>query len=733
MNTHAEKIQENKSESMANEVSNLQGNSEYTFRFVDNRPEEVAQRKLQALVNDSPQTKQLKALRAMMNHKKQSPDSHEHLPVQRVLNITADQAPTGEQYYQDNRAVPGTQFFFRVGVMGPVAPLQGVWRDHGGFIYTYTANSEFLINFDNFGTAYWPNCYWDVESQLVLERQSGALGRAVHIYVANNNPNVQANRYRYDAATARYIVAPHDNARWTDDLGQWVDFRFRVLTDDGLAVRKEYAVAKDAGLNYVLPYKLRTGFMGGLPNLFGGNVDAGETAADTVGREADEESYWRQQVTGVGAALPAPGGTPLGYAFQEATVAPRIGAAIGAAANADVTAAVTSVGVPLATIPNVVAAILPFVSSSAGAMQHGGLLSYQQFKINVVAAATGAGATPNQARALGEMIAKPETQGTFTFRAHEFSEAIVKTADGIPLIVGTPAPDPAARANAKEQIKDRILELFTARTGINTGTDLFYSTPVNGETPLDQFYASHSIDVLVSKIIVDNRQYNQGKEGAAPVGGESVEYRSGYTDEYTRGLNGAKVPGAPVVVPPNNKLAYNASYTEYYQGLTAARVPGAAAVVPGGNTAAYGAGYTEYYQGLAAAQVPGAAAVVPGGNTAAYGAGYTEYYQGLAAAQVSGAPAVVPGGNTAAYGAGYTEYYQGLTAARIPGAAAVVPGGNTNAYAAGYAKYYQGLAAAQVLGAAAVVPLGNTAAYGVGYNAGVPVTESASKKMRVAL
>ncbi|HWZ23510.1 MAG TPA: hypothetical protein VNW06_12695, partial [Cytophagaceae bacterium] len=50
MNTHVDKIQENKSKSVANEVSQrklVQNN----FQFVDNRPEAIAQRKLQEIAN----------------------------------------------------------------------------------------------------------------------------------------------------------------------------------------------------------------------------------------------------------------------------------------------------------------------------------------------------------------------------------------------------------------------------------------------------------------------------------------------------------------------------------------------------------------------------------------------------------------------------------------------------------------------------------------------------------
>jgi hypothetical protein len=68
MNTQADKTQENKGQSVANGVSQKQSSGESTFQFVDNRPEAVAQRKLQEIVNNSPRMLQLKALQEKANN-----------------------------------------------------------------------------------------------------------------------------------------------------------------------------------------------------------------------------------------------------------------------------------------------------------------------------------------------------------------------------------------------------------------------------------------------------------------------------------------------------------------------------------------------------------------------------------------------------------------------------------------------------------------------------------------
>lgn len=68
MNTHADKTQENKSRAVANSLPKLQSNSESTFQFMDNRPETIAQLKLQEAINNSPRVKQLKAYQEMANN-----------------------------------------------------------------------------------------------------------------------------------------------------------------------------------------------------------------------------------------------------------------------------------------------------------------------------------------------------------------------------------------------------------------------------------------------------------------------------------------------------------------------------------------------------------------------------------------------------------------------------------------------------------------------------------------
>lgn len=92
MNTHADKTQENKSQSVANDVSQKKSSSESTFQFIDNRSEAIAQRKLQEMANDSFHTKKAVQLQAMADNY-----SAQKQPLQRKENNTGlpDNLKTG--------------------------------------------------------------------------------------------------------------------------------------------------------------------------------------------------------------------------------------------------------------------------------------------------------------------------------------------------------------------------------------------------------------------------------------------------------------------------------------------------------------------------------------------------------------------------------------------------------------------------------------------------------------
>lgn len=84
MNTHAEKKQDNKSQSVANALSQKRSGGKSTFQFVDNRPEAIAQRQLQEMANNSPRAMQLKAMQAMEDNY----PAQQKQPIQKQENNT---------------------------------------------------------------------------------------------------------------------------------------------------------------------------------------------------------------------------------------------------------------------------------------------------------------------------------------------------------------------------------------------------------------------------------------------------------------------------------------------------------------------------------------------------------------------------------------------------------------------------------------------------------------------
>ncbi|MBK6265122.1 DUF4157 domain-containing protein [Marivirga sp. S37H4] len=97
MNTHADKSQENKSQSVANSIAQKNSVSEPAFQFEDNRPEAVAQKKLREIVDKSPQAVKIAQLKAMAEIQSVQLKKEEEELVQKKENKTGlpDQLKTG--------------------------------------------------------------------------------------------------------------------------------------------------------------------------------------------------------------------------------------------------------------------------------------------------------------------------------------------------------------------------------------------------------------------------------------------------------------------------------------------------------------------------------------------------------------------------------------------------------------------------------------------------------------
>lgn len=89
MYKQVEKPKENKVRAIANTISQKHSSRESPFRFVDNRPEAVAQRKLQEVANKSPQSKQTTQLKEVGNNYSQVNQKNytSHNPAQSITQF----------------------------------------------------------------------------------------------------------------------------------------------------------------------------------------------------------------------------------------------------------------------------------------------------------------------------------------------------------------------------------------------------------------------------------------------------------------------------------------------------------------------------------------------------------------------------------------------------------------------------------------------------------------------
>ncbi|GAA3610244.1 DUF4157 domain-containing protein [Flavivirga amylovorans] len=103
MNTHADKVQENKTQSVSNDHSQKENNSESTLQFIDNRSDFIAQRKLQDLANNSGQAMQLKAFQEMANN---SPQHKQIMQLQASADNFSIQKQQSIQEKPNNTGLP---------------------------------------------------------------------------------------------------------------------------------------------------------------------------------------------------------------------------------------------------------------------------------------------------------------------------------------------------------------------------------------------------------------------------------------------------------------------------------------------------------------------------------------------------------------------------------------------------------------------------------------------------
>lgn len=125
MNTHADKTHENKSQSFSNDVIEKQNGGKSAFQFMDKRPEAIAQRKLQKIVNNSPRVRQLRSSQKMaFNDSCKSGSANTSMVIQR---ISYDELKNQEKPFIFNKNIKpyddgeqfGHTFSIEIGIKDP--------------------------------------------------------------------------------------------------------------------------------------------------------------------------------------------------------------------------------------------------------------------------------------------------------------------------------------------------------------------------------------------------------------------------------------------------------------------------------------------------------------------------------------------------------------------------------------------------------------------------------------
>ena len=252
MNTHADHTQDDKSKAVANSLSEKESSSELSFQFVDNRPEAIAQRKLQELADNSPQVKQLRAFQKIAN---KSPQVKKAAQFQAMANNHVAAITRREDALSTKRKAGGV-------TQHPAIPvgttIQGVWEDSGTgvlkwdklrdgvrwYVVQGTQDMYYLIEGtvpeahadfyrDNEGFAHVkPRSQWladndfdesekfAVEDLEVADTSSGAPRLWDNVSATFKSQNVDKNTGLPKGSDSTYVVGPRGMVRFKEATGE---------------------------------------------------------------------------------------------------------------------------------------------------------------------------------------------------------------------------------------------------------------------------------------------------------------------------------------------------------------------------------------------------------------------------------------------------------------------------------------------------------------------------------
>lgn len=598
MNTHADKTQENKSQSVANEVSQMQSVGESTFQFVDNRPEAIAQRKLQEMANNSPRVLQLRSFQEMANN---SPQAKQATQLQAMLDNYSAQQQQSIQKKENNTGLPDN-------LKSGIENLSGYSMDDVNVHYNSDKPAQLQAHAYAQGTdihlasgqqKHLPHEAWHVVQQkqgrvkptlqmkgkaninddIGLEKEADVIGakalesntqlKRIEEISSTTIPIIQ--RQLQAVPPQNYLVDNRDNTNqqftpigvFAGLTGPYTDNAYNYYYDDAT---RQYEVGNQGSnvfwdVEYKSEYNKRTNVGQGLvcyevDNQFNNRYyyrNFHYHAMPNRAKWVDSHDRFVEEVR-------PQHGVPYFRVLTNDGQRVQKHYVIGKDQNDKYVMPVKNANGFMARLPQVFGGNLDPTDANPEAAMSRETDEESEYSHEVVANSTAPINFVNQggnrlhfhrgeireipahtagAMRLANPIAHPEMNGDFKFHSSEININALTT---------------------DLQIKKQILHLFAVNKGImNLGNHMYAQA-------IQEFQTSHAITAMVAEIRRDKPLYETGLTDAqannvAANPGESA-YMAGY-DQYNQGL--AHIRGGVAVA--NNLPAYMAARNEYNQGL----------------------------------------------------------------------------------------------------------------------------------------------------------------------
>lgn len=650
MNTHQDKTQENINQAVANSLPKLQSNSESAFQFEDNRPEAIAQRKLQEAINNSSRVQQLRAYQEIANNSPQAKQLRAYQAIadnftsqtkQRNENLVEETLQGKFESIQKKENKTPLPDNLKTGIEN----LSGYSMDNVKAHYNYDKPHQLQAQAYEKGTdihlssgqeKYLPPDTWHVVQQKQrrmkptlqmkekvninddagLEKEADLIGAKASQMNAHAKSSTELSTVTVQSQETiqrQLIPDPGGAAYFVDDR----DHLHRQQLTQNAGVVNQYTDVP----GYIYNYTADEEFL--LPNGRYWDVETQRELvkqvqgvkyryipnglADNIWQNRyyyaanhlyvqvpGQRVHWRdnqghfidhlnraltndgQRVQKhYGVAKDADRNYVVPYKLQTQPFVPGLPNLFGGNMDPGDVDPATTVGREVDEESDWNhERVGPMAPLGAPQIQNGNLLHFYETRVNPRGAVAKAAARPAHPP-LAEMA------GMFNFKAIDFN-------------IGLHTTD--------QQIRDRIIAIFEARTGTITADPFFSTVLASGYTPLQEFHNAHSTAALVAKIRADRTSYSDGyaraEAGLVAQHPGNIEYMAGF-NLYNDGRDGAR---GGFLALHHNEPAYMAGFNQYNNGRDRAAQNLAAEHA---EQNAYMTGFAQFQNGRDQARKPG--------------------------------------------------------------------------------------------------------------------------------